>query len=414
MNSNQFTDSDSRLTAPDNAVLASEPTEPTVDTRSAESAPTPASPEKPTEPAEPKKSTAGRTVIWILLSFTIALISIYAIISQNRKFSFGQFMEYLRNSDKFWLCCAFAGMLGFILFEALSLKTILRGLSYRKSFLKNTGYSVADIYFSAITPSATGGQPASAYLMMRDKIPGSVTTVSLLINLMMYAVSIVILGVLCFLVRPGLFFSFDVFPRVLILVGIGVQIGLSLLFLLLIKKGNLLCSFACKCLHLGAKLHLVHNVAKKEKKLRKSLESYTMCAEMSRGKYKMFAFSLLFNILQRSSQIAVTVFTYLATGGSARNIVDVFSLQSYVVLGAAYIPIPGGMGVTEYLMINCLSNYMTSGRLSAEDAELAASNLGLLSRAISFYSCVLLCGFITLLVIGIPKLIDKLREKNRK
>ena len=51
-------------------------------------------------------------------------------------------------------------------------------------------YSAADIYFSAITPSATGGQPASALLMVGDGIPTAVTTVVLLLNLAMYNLSI--------------------------------------------------------------------------------------------------------------------------------------------------------------------------------------------------------------------------------
>ena len=59
---------------------------------------------------------------------------------------------------------------------------------------------------------------------------------------------------------------------------------------------------------------------------------------MTAGKKSMLLKALLFNVLQRASQIAVTVFVYLATGGSPRHIVDIFAIQSYTILGAAYGP----------------------------------------------------------------------------
>ena len=70
-------------------------------------------------------------------------------------------------------------------FKALSLGVLSKTLGYRKGILKNYSYASADIYFSAITPSATGGQPASAYYMIKDGIPISHTTAILSVNLLM-------------------------------------------------------------------------------------------------------------------------------------------------------------------------------------------------------------------------------------
>lgn len=94
------------------------------------------------------------------------------------------------------------------------------------------------------------------------------------------------------------------------------------------------------------------------------------------------------NIAHRACQILVTVFCYLAGGGSWRMVPDLFSLQSCVVLGAYCIPIPGSMGVTDYMMLDGFSSmHMT---------EAQCANLELLSRALSFYVCILLCGLIVL------------------
>ena len=89
----------------------------------------------------------------------------------------------------------------------------------KRPFRKCLVYSSSDIYFSAITPSATGGQPASAYFMMKDKVPGAVTTIILLVNLTLYTVSIIVIGVLCFILRPTMVVHFSIVSKIMIFIG---------------------------------------------------------------------------------------------------------------------------------------------------------------------------------------------------
>ena len=46
----------------------------------------------------------------------------------------------------------------------------------------------------AIMPSATGGQPASAYYMIKDGMKGSEVTLTLVLNILMYTLSLIIMG----------------------------------------------------------------------------------------------------------------------------------------------------------------------------------------------------------------------------
>ncbi|MFR2128888.1 MAG: hypothetical protein ACLS4M_06675 [Eubacterium ventriosum] len=62
-------------------------------------------------------------------------------------------------------------MCGF-LYSKVWHKVLCGTFGYKRPFRKCLVYSSSDIYFSAITPSATGGQPASAYFMMKDKVWG--------------------------------------------------------------------------------------------------------------------------------------------------------------------------------------------------------------------------------------------------
>ena len=121
--------------------------------------------------------------------------------------------------DGGWLALAFASMAGFIVFEAFAIMTLVRAFGYKKNVLQGISYSTSDIYVSAITPSATGGQPASAYFMMKDGIPGSVVTVVLLANLVLYTFSIILIGSSSIFFSPALFAEFSPLSKILIIAG---------------------------------------------------------------------------------------------------------------------------------------------------------------------------------------------------
>ena len=55
-----------------------------------------------------------------------------------------------------------------------------------------------------------------------------------------------------------------------------------------------------------------------------------------------------------------------------------------VVLGSNFVPIPGAMGIADGLLLDVFMELC--------EGAASATNLELLSRAISFYLCVILCG----------------------
>jgi uncharacterized membrane protein YbhN (UPF0104 family) len=99
--------------------------------------------------------------------------------------------------------------------------------------------------------------------------------------------------------------------------------------------------------------------------------------------------TFLSNFLQRLSQLAVSMFVFIATTGhSFWEATDVLFIQGYTVLGSSCIPIPGAIGISDYLMLDGFSSIMS---------EAEAVNLELLSRSLSFYLCVFICGISVLI-----------------
>ncbi len=338
--------------------------------------------------APPAKKSGRSKAIWSLLFVVIAGMSIWAVSSMTEKFSFAQLLERLGEMNPIYIIGAILSMLGFIIFEALALLCLLKALGFAVGLRKGFVYSAADIYFSAITPSATGGQPASALFMMKDGISGADATLSLVANLIAYTGSIVLVGVLALIISPEALLLFSTPSKILIIIGFIFQFILLFLFIMLLKRGELLYKMGAFCIRLLKKLKLIRKTEKKLKKLESAVDEYSHHAVALSGKGKSILLCFLFNFLQRLSVIFVTLFIYLGSGGSFSQLGEIFALQSATVIGAYCIPIPGAMGVTDYLMLDGFGAIME---------EEAAVCLELVSRSISFYSCIIICGLAVLI-----------------
>ena len=328
-----------------------------------------------------------KRLLWTLLFFVIAALSVWAVSSQAKDFSPARFIKYVRESDHLWLTAAIIAMLLYIAFDALMIRSLITGMGHKRSFAKSISYASADIYFSAITPSGTGGQPVEVLLMMKDGVPGAVSTAAAMIYLFFYTLAIVIIGLVSMIFVPGSFIAFGTLGRVFIIIGAVIQTSLAFLYYMLLWKKNLLLRIAEFGLKVLSKLHIIKKTEQRRDQLENVLEQYHIATKLVRGKKGLLIKAILYNIAHRGSQLLVTVFCFLAGGGRLADAPRLFAMQAQVVLGACFIPTPGSMGAADYLMLDGFSSLMS---------EEQAVNLELLSRSASFYICVLLCGVIVL------------------
>ena len=327
-----------------------------------------------TEPNKHGNEGAKRSknALWLVVFILIAAISIVAVAAQSRSFSAADFFSYISTASPVWILSAVASTLLFIFFEGMALMVTCRMLGHKIGFGQGYIYSASDIYFSSITPSATGGQPASAYFMMKDGMSGMTATAALLSNLSMYSLSIILVGILCFTVRPDIFMAYNTASKIIICCGSAVLVALTLFIVLLLVNDKLLHSMCRGGIRVLCALRILRN---KEKRLAKHKKSLWV--------------AFLFNFLQRIAQISVSMFVFIGTtGASFSKAIDILFLHGYTVLGSNCIPVPGAIGISNYLMLDGFGSMMS---------EADAVNLELLSRSLSFYLCVFICGISVLI-----------------
>ena len=328
-----------------------------------------------------------KKVLWTIFTLCISVLTIYALF-YNSGLSVSELWQKIKEASPIWLIPAALCMLGFIFFEGRSLVLILRTLGYPAKKRRGFLYASADIYFSSITPSATGGQPASAYFMHKDGISGVAVTVSLILNLTMYTLAIITLGLISIIFFPKTFLSFTLPCKILILIGIVMMILLTEFFIILLKKQSILLKLGNLVISILKRLHFNSAAEKLRLKLDSVIENYKECVVTLAGKKKLLVKTYFLNLLQRTSQILVTVFCYFVLHGNVSDALRVFAIQTYVVMGSNFIPIPGAVGVSEFLM------YFGYTMLLGEES---AYSLAILGRGISFYTCSIISIFTVIL-----------------
>lgn len=337
---------------------------------------------------EKKKNTKLKNVIWAIISLLLAVFTISTMLKQSRTVSLNDLADAIASSDKRWLIPAFVSAGLFVFFEGLAIRSVLMDAGYKCGCMNGLLYSTSDVFFSAITPSATGGQPASAYFMHRDGIPAGVVSAVLVLNLMMYTVSVVVLGVISICFKPEAFFGFGTLSKVLIILGFAVLILLSLIFLSILKKGDFVFDKLTKFILFLSRKGIIRRTDPKLARIKKISADYEKCSALISGNASIKFYSFIWNLLQRTSQIVVPMLVYLSIGGDRHKSFMVFSKQCLVTIGYNFVPIPGAMGISDYLMIDGFTELM--GWETAFSTEM-------ISRGITFYTCVAVCGIITLI-----------------
>ncbi len=343
-----------------------------------------------------------KKIPWMILFLVLMVLSIWAVVSRSGSYSLSLMKETLRTSNPWWLIAAVLGMFCNVIFEGLALDVLIRALTKSDDMPKihphGLLYSAADIYFSAITPSASAGQPASAFFMRRDGIPVAKSAVILVLNMLLYTGALVLVGAIGFGLCPDIYYGMDTLAQILILIGFIFLLGLCTIFVLVLKKEQWVKHMAVAAISLGAKLHIIRHKQSKIDKVELAIRQYKTCSDLIHKNKTPITVAFFLNLLQRFSLVSTTVLVYLSFGGSVSNLSEVIGVQCLVLVGVYSLPIPGGMGVADYLLISGLSQI--------EDV-VSPANLELISRGISFYSCIAL----TIVIVVVGYILQKKRMK---
>ena len=108
-------------------------------------------------------------IVFLLLVIALTLYGLF------RGSDLAQLQMLIHQADFRWWLLAFVLVIAFILGESIVLHDIMRTLKAPHHLSHCFLYSFIGFFFSCITPSAGGGQPAQVYFMRKDHIDPAVS-----------------------------------------------------------------------------------------------------------------------------------------------------------------------------------------------------------------------------------------------
>lgn len=294
----------------------------------------------------PKKRKIKHKLLWQLgyIVLTLLLILLFgAFDPQLKTFLSGQLPIHGP-----WLLLCGGAMLGFWLFQAAGYTTIGKAVGAKTSYWMGIRITLYGEYYSAITPFASGGQPMQLAYYMRYGVGAAKATTILAVRYIGYISSVCV----CYLATMllGGWQILQSMPLMLWLTVAGFVVNfLSIAVVwLLLRRPQLVRRLGQWLLGKLTRLPFLHGRQEKwEAGFEKWMQEFRIAAECIRNRPMPFLFAFLLMLLSVICLFSIAYLVYRALGLAQASFTDLFAMQLFLYLAAAFMPTPGAAGAME-------------------------------------------------------------------
>lgn len=268
----------------------------------------------------------------------------------------------------------------FHLAEGTNIRILLTSFGYPVTFWQGMKYAYIGFFFSSITPSSTGGQPAQLYAMKKDGIELAHGTLALIAELASFEIAVFFMEVMA----AAAWMQGKIKPAGELLVLAVLGFLMNILFiagLLAVLFSHKLKERLLGFLYMLIRRFPIKNKKRWEDKFDKAFCDFQTCADLIRKKPKVMGKVLAVSVCQVICWFSVPYMVCLAMGENIVGYPRVFLLQTVLYMTAALLPFPGAAGISEYAFVKLFSGVFTSHPMAAAT---------LVNRGISFYSLLLI------------------------
>lgn len=325
------------------------------------------------------------------ITYTLNVLLIVAIGFATLKLIFNDgglktFMHDFNQSNKVWLIIGILLVLLFVCSESVIIKYMLKMFNTKVPLLRCIKYSFIGFFFSYITPSATGGQPAQIFYMKKDGIKIGYSTLIMMVIAFTYKLVLVLLGLIFIIFKFSAMCGYMGKLIWLVIVGFVLNLAFISVLAMLIIKPEWMRSMGIKVINLLSKIRIIRNTERFVNKINRICDNYSICANYIKDNLGAVVKIMLITAVQRIFLFAVTFVVYKSYGLSGISFFDIIAIQTLIAVAVEMLPVPGAAGITEGCFLSMFApvfgdRYIKSGML--------------LSRGISFYVLLIVGAIVT-------------------
>lgn len=281
--------------------------------------------------------------IFFYIAVNIVIITVIGLLDPNLK-DIGRAFMALKLQ---WVLGAAACMLVFWAMDALILRYSLAAVFKPWHFKGCMEVTLIGQYYNAVTPFASGGQPAQVYYMSRFGIPAGYSTSVLIIKYLIYQVVLSAFCAIAFLSKAGLIFSYPVAVVWISMIGFVINAGGVFLIYFLSTNRGFIRKVVLAVLKFFHRVRIIKDLEKWKVRIEGAVEDFHGSLNMFRGNYKGMVVAAILTAIQLVFYFSVTFFIYRAFDLNDGAWADMIFVQSFLYLAVSYFPAPGAMGASE-------------------------------------------------------------------
>ena len=322
----------------------------------------------------------------ILIVILASLVVGYFVLKDD----FSSIAAAIANVNVWWIILGVGLVITYWFFQTLCLVTVSNASEEKILFRHLFKSTIICNFFSAITPSATGGQPLQIYYLNKKGVKLGEATNLVVEQTTLYQIALVLMGLAAIVLNYFFnFFPSDNLLKKLVIIGflVNTAVIVILCFITFGKKSNKY--IALKIVRFLHKIKIVRNEEKALKKVGKVVDSFYVSATILNRNKLALVKGVIFNFIGLAFLYSVPLMVAYSLGNytDLSLLVTVVS-AAYVMLIGAFVPIPGGSGGIEYAFAAFFGFYITGPTLMA---------MLLIWRFLTYYLSILIGG---LVIIG--------------
>ena len=249
-------------------------------------------------------------------------------------------------SPAYLLLCLLSWAL-YVFFDALSVHFFLRRQGYAIRFRSSLHSAIIGIYYSNVTPGATGGQPMQIYTLSKSKIPIGVSASAMAIKFIVFQVMLLLLGLVLWVAHGAFFAQYAAGSEWFVLLGYAANLVTISAVVLMAVCPSLVRWVIKFCIKIGVKLRIVKNPEHSAMKWESNCQSFLSSIQLIIRHPKDVLAQCGIAVLQLMSLMLTIVAIYHAYSLSGVSDIQLVTMGVLLYIGASYTPLPGASGAQE-------------------------------------------------------------------
>lgn len=298
----------------------------------------------------------------IVILISVSLLIMYFIMKDN----FDEITSNLLNTNIFYLLLALLLVIFHVVFQSFSMHLYLKELDPNYKFKDTVVLMFSALFFNAITPFSSGGQPFQVYLLNKQGIKITESTNALLQNFLSYQLALTILGTTAIIINSKLvIIPTTSLLKNVVLVGFFINVFVLFLLIFLGKAKNINTKVFNKIFNFIFSFKFIKNREKLKEKANKKIDEFYESSNYFKHNKFILLKAVLFNILGLLTLYSIPLFIFYSIGlFDELSLLESIVCASYTYFVGSFVPIPGGTGGLEYAFIEFFNGFTSSTLIS--------------------------------------------------